>query len=81
MSALYADGDCVGGLALHLGLLGLPYVLLVAVQGRLLAGALAMKLHVRVPLGTHHVALGGGQGHARTPHPTLVPRLLGPANK
>ena len=53
MSSLYADGDGMCGLALLLGLLLLPQVLLVAVQHLLCWTSLELLLYV--PLWTHHV--------------------------
>ena len=74
MSPLYADGDGVGGLALLLGLLLLPQVLLVAIQHLLRRTSLELLFHI--PLWTHHVVSRRGHRHSSSTHPTLITWLL-----
>ena len=74
VSPLYADGDGVGGLALLLGLLLLPQMLLVAIQHLLCRASLKLLFHV--PLWTHHVVSRRGHWHSSSTHPTLITWLL-----
>ena len=78
MSSFNADWHGVCSLALHCLLAFLPDMFLVPVEGLLVGSPLQVLILVHVPLGPHNVSLGGGHGDTSTPHPPLVPWLLGP---